>query len=104
MTDRLYYHDSLLHDFDAQVLEVEPAGSARHAVILDRTAFYPTSGGQVHDSGWITSPADGTSSSGEGSKFRVAEVAETENGRIVHYIEAEKPPAKGSHVHGFIDP
>ena len=52
MTTRLYYHDSFLYDFDAEVLDV--VHSPRPAIILDRTAFYPTSGGQVFDTGWIT--------------------------------------------------
>ena len=34
----------------------------------------------------------------------MSEVAETENGRVVHYLEAEKPPEKGIRVHGAIDP
>ena len=59
MTDRLYYHDSFLYDFDAEVREVTE--SPRPAIILDRTAFYPTSGGQVFDTGMIT--ADATQSS-----------------------------------------
>jgi alanyl-tRNA synthetase len=104
MTDRLYYHDSFLHDFDAQVLEVGPAGSSRHAVVLDRTAFYPSSGGQVHDTGWIVPIADAADSRQPESKLRVSEVVETEDGHIVHYIEAEKAPAKGTRVHGAIDP
>ena len=41
MTERLYYHDPFLHEFDATVLEATPAG-----IILDHTAFYPTSGGR----------------------------------------------------------
>ena len=45
MTDRLYYHDSFLYEFDARVVEsVEHEG--KHSIVLDRTAFYPTSGGQ----------------------------------------------------------
>ncbi len=54
--------------------------SPRPALVLDRTAFYPTSGGQVFDTGWITSNSD--------AKFRVTEVADTEDGRVVHYLEA----------------
>jgi alanyl-tRNA synthetase len=50
MTERLYYHDSRLLDFDA--IAIEHAGDARH-VVLDRTAFYPTSGGQPHDTGLL---------------------------------------------------
>jgi alanyl-tRNA synthetase len=59
VTLRLYYQNSFLREFDAQVLSVEPApapsGCAPDAqqwhVVLDRTVFYPTSGGQPHDTG-----------------------------------------------------
>ncbi len=78
MTTRLYYHDSFLYDFEAEVREV--LDSPRPALILDRTAFYPTSGGQVFDTGWITSNFD--------AKLRVTEVADMEDGRVVHYLEA----------------
>ncbi len=94
MTDRLYYHDSFLYDFDAEVREI--TSSPRPGIILDRSAFYPTSGGQVHDTGWLTF-AD--------QKLRVTEVTETEDGRVVHYLEAlakEIPP--GTKVRGAIDP
>jgi alanyl-tRNA synthetase len=98
MTDRLYYHDSFLYDFDAEVRDV--ADSPRPALILDRTAFYPTSGGQIHDTGWLTSGSD---------KLRVTEVADTEDGRVVHYFEAERDFDKGSlkpgtRVRGQVDP
>ena len=93
MTDRLYYHDSFLYDFDAEVQEF-PA-SDRPAIILDRTAFYPTSGGQVFDTGVIST---------ENGKLKVTEVADTEDGRIVHYLEAPLKDIKpGSRVHGQID-
>ena len=48
MTDRLYYTDSYLTEFDAQVLEVQG-----NRVRLDRSAFYPTSGGQPFDTGYL---------------------------------------------------
>ena len=50
MTERLYYTDSTLVDFQATVVGIE--GDGKH-VILDRTAFYPTSGGQLHDVGTL---------------------------------------------------
>jgi alanyl-tRNA synthetase len=94
MTTRLYYHDSFLYDFDAEVRDV--LDSPRPALVLDRTAFYPTSGGQVFDTGWITSDA--------GSKLRVMEVADAEDGRVVHYLEAPVKDLKpGSRVRGQID-
>jgi alanyl-tRNA synthetase len=93
MTDRLYYHDSFLYDFDAEVRHV--TNTPRPSITLDRTAFYPTSGGQTHDTGWIES--------GE-SKLRVTEVADSEDGSVVHYIEAAKDLKPGTHVRGLIDP
>jgi alanyl-tRNA synthetase len=111
MTDRLYYHDSFLYDFDAEVCSIlqEP----RPAVILDRTAFYPTSGGQIHDTGWITSVDSNVSSQTESTnqdiKLRVSEVADTENGHVVHYLEAPLNDAAlnklrpGTRIHGQID-
>jgi alanyl-tRNA synthetase len=94
MTTRLYYQDSFLYDFDAEVREV--LDSPRPALILDRTAFYPTSGGQVFDTGWITSDAD--------AKFRVTEVADAEDGKVVHYLEAMSNDLKpGVRVRGQVD-
>src|SRR5208282_6048512 len=93
MTDRLYYHDSFLYDFDAEVRDY--TDSPRPAVILDRTAFYPTSGGQVFDTGAITF---------DNAKFKVTEVADTEDGRVVHYLEAPVKDMKpGTRVHGQVD-
>src|ERR1700722_6253472 len=85
MTDRLYYHDSFVYDFEAEVREV--VNSPRPALILDRSAFYPTSGGQIHDTGWLTSGS---------AKLRVTEVADTEDGKGGQYIEAERDFDKGS--------
>jgi alanyl-tRNA synthetase len=48
VTERLYYHDSYLWTFRARVVE---ASADRRCVYLDRTAFYPTSGGQPFDTG-----------------------------------------------------
>src|SRR5438309_3798377 len=54
MTERLYYTDSYLREFHARVLDRTPDGAT---VYLDRTAFYPTSGGQPHDTGSIAGRA-----------------------------------------------
>ncbi|MGC1450556.1 MAG: DHHA1 domain-containing protein [Candidatus Sulfotelmatobacter sp.] len=94
MTDRLYYKDSFLYDFDAEVRDV--LDNPRPALVLDRTAFYPTSGGQVFDTGWIGSDAN--------AKLRVTEVADAEDGRVVHYLEAPLKDVKpGTRVHGQVD-
>ncbi len=50
MTDRLYYNDSYLHEFQARVVEASDDG---RRVYLDRTAFYPSSGGQPFDLGTL---------------------------------------------------
>jgi alanyl-tRNA synthetase len=91
MTERLYYHDSFLHDFDARVLE-SLQRDGRHALVLDRTAFYPTSGGQVHDLGILTT---------EGKQIAIAEVADDEDGRVLHF--ASVPLSAGTQVHGTVD-
>jgi alanyl-tRNA synthetase len=95
MTDRLYYRDSFLYDFDAEIRAVSE--TPRPTLVLDRTAFYPTSGGQIHDTGWLKAE-------NSDAKFRVTEVADTEDGHVVHYLEApvkDLPP--GTRVHGTID-
>ena len=81
MTERLYYRDAGLLGFDALV--IEHAGDARH-VVLDRTAFYPTSGGQPHDLGVLGSA-------------RVTDVVD-EDRRIVHVVDRDVPlgPARGA--------
>ena len=93
MTTRLYYHDSFLYDFEAEVREVQE--SPKPALFLDRTAFYPTSGGQVFDTGVIST---------ENEKLKVTEVVDTQDGRVIHYLEA--PPKSlqpGSKIRGQID-
>jgi alanyl-tRNA synthetase len=94
VTERLYYHDSFLRAFDAEVLscEREETSSAadrgtRWRVVLDRTAFYPTSGGQPHDLGKL-------------GGARVVEVADAEDGKVIHYTSEA---VKLGPVHGEID-
>jgi alanyl-tRNA synthetase len=50
MTERLYYTDAYLTTFTARVVDSADEG---RRVYLDRTAFYPTSGGQPHDLGTL---------------------------------------------------
>ena len=99
MTERLYYRDSFLYEFDAEVLDTVSASDSdpRTAIILDRTAFYPTSGGQVFDTGTIL-PA-GTAA----PQLRIAEVAERDDGTILHILHDSTSVPKGSRVRGLID-
>ena len=98
MTDRLYYTDSFLHEFEGRVLSVT-SENGRTAVTLDRSAFYPASGGQIFDTGWIEL-ADGTS-----ARLHVSEVAENEQtGEVVHYLEADAAlVSDGMTVRGSVD-
>jgi alanyl-tRNA synthetase len=100
LTDRLYYTDSFLHDFEARVASVTTA-DGRTAVILDRSAFYPASGGQIFDTGWIDVP-DGP----ESRRLPINEVIENEQtGEVIHFLEAETASLKpGTIVHGNVDP
>src|SRR5262249_52745571 len=91
MTQRLYYHDSFLYDFDARVVEsLERDG--KPAVVLDRTAFYPSSGGQVHDTGKLLLE--------DNREVEVVEVADEED-RIFHFTP--QPVAAGTTIHGSVD-
>ena len=94
MTDRLYYTDAYLQEFDASVTRVTQRDGLT-LVTLDRTAFYPTSGGQPFDTGVL----DG---------LRVLDVVDEEDGSIAHVIEQPaglpRPlPEVGQPVHGTID-
>ncbi len=88
MTQRLYYTDAYLRSFEARVLEVSPDGTR---VYLDRTAFYPSSGGQAFDTGSLAGVA-------------VVDVVD-EGERIAHLfaVPAPAPLAIGSAVEGRVD-
>ena len=87
MTERLYYSDSYKLDFDATVTAVEDL-EGRDVAILDRTLFYPTSGGQPHDTGVL-----------EG--LNVLDIEEREDGTVGHFIEGNL--LVGQPVHGRIN-
>jgi misacylated tRNA(Ala) deacylase len=84
----LYATDAYLRAFDAHVEELTPDGG----VILDQTAFYPTGGGQPHDTGTL---------SWDGGSALVVEVRKS-GGQVAHRLD-RNPPARGTLVHGEID-
>src|ERR1035437_10324183 len=100
MTERLYYNNSFLLNFTAAVVDAQTAADGGVNVVLDRTAFYPTSGGQVFDTGWM----EVETAAGAAPKLRVLEVSETEDGAIQHMVEFADPEAlRQARVRGFID-
>ncbi len=84
-TKKLYHEDAYLTEFDAQVIEKREV-DGKPVVVLDRTAFYPESGGQSSDRGTLNG-------------VPVVDVKEDE-GAIVHILSA---PIEGESVHGSID-
>jgi len=86
-TERLYYADPYLREFDATVERVEHL-DGRPVAILDRTAFYPTSGGQPFDIGTL-------------GVAHVVDVSDREDETVGHVLDRDVAP--GSHLHGVID-
>ena len=91
-TERLYYSDSHLLEFDAAVIEAAEVAPGRAGVVLDRTAFYPTGGGQPHYTGTI-------------GGARVVDCFEREDGRVVHVVEGAEgdAPRAGGRVACRVD-
>jgi misacylated tRNA(Ala) deacylase len=87
MTEKLYYEDSYLRTFAAQVVQ-----SSEQGVMLDQTAFYPGGGGQPYDLGQLRS--------GD-SVWQVTRMKRSE-GEIWHLVEGP-PPAPGSSLEGELD-
>jgi len=98
-TQRLYYDDAYLLTFTATVVAVREAGDRLH-VALDRSAFYPTSGGQAHDLGALTLV-------GQDDAAAVEDVEADEDGGLVwHVLAASTAPApwqEGVSVKGCVD-
>src|SRR5271165_1923990 len=91
LTERIYYTDSFLHEFEARVVAV-----SGEAITLDRSAFYPTSGGQVFDTGWLE--VNGS------ARVRVRDVTEDEQtGHVLHVVEGAETLQPGAVVRGLID-
>jgi len=88
-TERLYYNDSHLIEFEARVIDKTERVSGWTAVTLDRSAFYPTGGGQPSDTGTL---------GGE----RVLECIDDEDNGILHVVQGHAPDI-GATVKGRVD-
>ncbi len=88
MTEKLYWKDQKMTEFEAEVLEV-----ANGKVRLDRTAFYPRGGGQPADKGTLRS----------GSLEYIVENVEKEGDNVLHEITGDLLPEEGAIVSGKID-
>ena len=93
MTERLYYDDAYLWQFDARVIAVrEGRKPGTWDVALNRSAFYPTSGGQPYDTGVLRC----------GDRIlNVLDVEADRAGRVWHTVDG--PAEAGNTVHGEID-
>jgi alanyl-tRNA synthetase len=89
VTERLYYSDSHLIEFEARVVDVTDRVSGWTAVVLDRTAFYPTGGGQPSDTGTLN-----------GS--RVVECIDDGDNGVLHVVQGASP-ARDAVVRGRVD-
>lgn len=89
VTERLYYNDSHLIEFEARVVDVTERVSGWTAVVLDRTAFYPTGGGQPSDTGTLN-----------GS--RVVECIDDGERGVLHVVQGVAP-ARDAIVSGRVD-
>ena len=89
VTERLYYSDSHLIEFEARVVDITDRVSGWTAVVLDRTAFYPTGGGQPSDTGTLNGA-------------RVVECIDDGDNGVLHVVQGFAP-ARDEIVRGRVD-
>lgn len=89
MTDKLFYQDSHLNKFEAEVISCGPVEGeeGRYEIVLDQTAFFPEGGGQYADHGSLGGAA-------------VLDVQERD-GRVFHITDHPLEP--GMQVEGRLD-
>ncbi len=88
MTERLYYSDPDLLEFDATILDTGQHGD-HHYTTLDRSAFYPTSGGQLHDTGRL-------------NQIKIVDVIEHGEKEVWH-LSQDPVGQVADKVHGSVD-
>ncbi|MGH9617840.1 MAG: alanyl-tRNA editing protein [Acidobacteriaceae bacterium] len=101
MTERLYSTDSFLMNFDAVVTDIQEVsranGRSLWRVALDRSAFYPTGGGQPNDLGKLIAISRG----GAELTAEIVDVEEDEHDEVWHHTV--KPLVAGTRIHGVVD-
>lgn len=91
MTTLLYLEDPYLHEFEASVTSIDPT---THAILLDRSAFYPGGGGQPADHGWLNYA---------GASYPVIRLRKAPEG-LWHHLPPEAPlPTPGTMIQGKLD-
>lgn len=95
MTTPLYLHDAYLKEMEAVITEIsqDMAQEHRWMVVLNQTIFYPRGGGQSTDQGILFT---------DNWKCKVYQVLQKE-GKIVHYVEGDRPPPIGTLLKGVLD-
>ena len=88
MTEKLFYHDPSLLEFDASIIS-DRVNGALHEVVLDRTCFFPGGGGQPADRGTL-------------GGARVVDMKE-QDGEVVHVVDAPPGNSQQGPVHGVVD-
>lgn len=88
MTEKLYWNDAYLKEFEAKLTEI-----AQNTVVLDRSAFYPTGGGQPNDTGTLYIGNDA---------YTVLDVKK-EGDKIIHVLAKQPMSNVGDGVKGIID-
>src|SRR5689334_21770611 len=89
VTERLYYSDSHLIEFEARVVDVTDRVSGWTAIVLNRTAFYPTGGGQPSDTGTLNG-------------LRVVECIDDGDNGVLHVVQGAWP-SRNEMVRGRVD-
>lgn len=98
MTEKLFYRDSMIKNFQAEVLSCSPLSEENdintginYEVVLDRTAFFPEGGGQYADTGVLRLPD---------TEIRVLDVRERQ-GVVFHCTD--RPAQPKTAVTGVLD-
>lgn len=101
VAERIYYNAPDVLEFEAQVTAIRELARVNGApvwqIALDRTAFYPTSGGQPHDTGVLVA----TARSGASLQVPISSVDEDPSGEVWH--TTSKPLQEGTAVRGRVD-